>query len=131
MRLSRLPFGAQSALALSVLTLCLASGCGTSAPAAVDINPQLVGVWIIEGGATYTITAAGDTYELSVVDSDGEVFEVTSLTWDGSVLAWTYFVPSSGANVREETTHIGENRIDVGWVNSEGDIGTDILNRVQ
>jgi len=125
----------------------MASGCGTSelaspnveesplsnseASPSSNLDPRLLGEWLIDDGATYTITANDGDYELAIVDFDGEVLEVESVTWDEGVLAWTYFVPSTDTRVNEETVSISENRLDVQWENSEGNTGVDTFNRVK
>ena len=129
-----------------LIALLMTSGCGTSERAASTLpptstasgtpeasipDPRLLGEWLIEDGATYTITANESAYELAIVDYDGEVFEVRSLTWNEGVLAWTYMVPSTGTRVSEETTRISEDQIEVQWQNSTGNSGVDILNRVE
>ena len=120
-----------SIVAAWLIALLVASGCGTSASTSTNLDSRLVGVWLIDGGATYTITASEGAYELAIVDFDDEVFQVRSVTWNEGVLAWTYYVPSSGASVSEETTLISENRLEVQWENSDGDTGIDVLNRIR
>ncbi|GAB5535764.1 MAG: hypothetical protein Rubg2KO_20130 [Rubricoccaceae bacterium] len=119
----------------------MTSGYTTAQSVASNVDARLLGEWLIDDGATYTLTANtgtasdGTTTEskvkLAIVDYDGEVFEVRSLTWNEGVLAWTYFVPSSNTTVSEQTVRIHENRLEVQWENSTGATGIDILNRVE
>ena len=123
-RSSSLPFIVACTVALS-----LASGCATSQPAASDIDPRLLGSWKTDMGATYTISAPNGSYDLWVVDYDGEVFEVQSVEWTDGVLSWTYFVPSSGHSVSEETVTFTQDRIDLRWTNTADESGLDVLLR--
>lgn len=106
------------------------AGCASSGPHASDLDERLLGVWQIDGGATYTITAPDGQYALSIVDFDDEVFEVESVSWAEGVLSWSYLVPSSGTRVSEVTTRISADQVEVSWENSAGNTGTDLLNRV-
>lgn len=117
--------------ALLLLVAVVLPACASTAPAAPDLDERLLGVWTDEGGATHTISAGDDGYEVDVVDSDGEVFEVTSVVYGDGALTWVYDVPSSGYTVTHVTTAVTADRLDVRWENQEGASGTDTLTRVE
>jgi len=117
-------------LVLTLLAVSLLPACASSGPSGPDLDARLLGVWADEGGARVTISPGDGGYAVGVVDSDGEVFDVVSVTWDGATLVWVYDVPSTGYRVRHETTAITQGRLDVRWEN-EFDSGTDTLTRVE
>lgn len=115
---------------LAVLLVVLA-GCAGSQPAESPLDARVLGEWESNGGTRYTFTDAGDTYGLSVIDDDGEVFEVVSVTWADGALGWSYDVPSTGYTVRESVVDVSESRIEVEWENQTGASGTDTLTRTE
>ena len=133
MSLTTSPSPARFVLVLFAVAL---SACASTSPtgsqlAGSQLDARLLGVWTDEGGATHTIAPGADGYAVGVVDSDGEVFDVTSVEYDGGVLTWVYDVPSTGYTVTHRTTSIGPDRIEVRWENQEGATGTDTLTRVE
>ena len=121
---------APSRLVLLLLAGVL-SACASTGPQGPALDERLLGVWTDEGGATVTISAGADGYEVGVVDSDGEAFEVTSVVYADGVLTWVYDVPSTGYTVTHRTTTIAPDRIGLAWENQAGASGTDSLARVE
>lgn len=116
--------------ALPILVLLAAlSACASTAPAGPDLDERLLGVWVDEGGAVTTIAAGADGYEIGVVDTDGEVFDITATTYADGVLTWVYDVPSTGYTVTHTTTDITADRVGLAWENQTGASGTDTLTR--
>ena len=111
-------------LAVAVLPACASSG-----PAAPDLDPRLIGVWADRDGAIHTISLADDGYEVGVVDSDGEVFDVVAVTYANDALSWTYDVPSTGYTVTYVTTSIRQDEITARWENQTGASGDEVLTR--
>ena len=111
-------------LAVAVLPACASSG-----PAAPDLDPRLIGVWADRDGAIHTISLADDGYEVGVVDSDGEVFDVVAVTYANDALSWTYDVPSTGYTVTYVTTSITADEITARWENQTGASGDEVLTR--
>ena len=115
---------------LAVLLVVLA-GCAGSQPAESPLDARVLGEWESNGGTRYTFTDAGDTHGLSILDDDGEVFDVVSVTWADGALGWSYDVPSTGYTVRESVVDVSEGRIEVEWENQTGASGTDTLTRTE
>jgi hypothetical protein len=116
------------AAALLAVVLFLA-GCSGAGTAASNLDERLLGEWVAEGGARYTITAERGAYRIGIVDTDGEVFEVREVTWTDGVLAWTYFVPSTSYTVSERTVRISAESLDVAWQNQTGASGQETFAR--
>lgn len=86
------------ALALSSLTGCTSPQARTDSPAAaVPAQPAIVGKWQVENSsAVFEIAASGDGIAISGLDSsDGEVFVITNVKWDGQVLEADFLMPST------------------------------------
>jgi hypothetical protein len=114
-------------VALTTLIL-LSLACGIARRQAVP----LAGVW--RDPSTFsetTIVAKGSDFEVaSVVDDDGEAYEIIEQSWDGSTISWTYYVPSTGYTVTMESTAIHQDTIECKWWGTAGE-GTEILERVR
>ena len=82
-------------------------------------DATLEGSWSSDSaGTVYTIQMAGGQPTLvSVVDDDGEVYEVKESNWDGQVIRWMYKVPSNGYLVREAVRMSGANTLTGNWTN--------------
>ena len=112
-----------------LLAVALLPACASSGPAAPDLDPRLLGVWADLDGATHTISLVDEGYAVGVVDSDGEVFDVVSVTYADSTLTWTYDVPSTGYTVTYVTTSIRQDEITARWENQTGASGDEVLTR--
>lgn len=126
-----LPVSTPVRFVLFLLAVVLLPACASSGPAAPDLDPRLIGVWADLDGATHTITAGDDGYEVGVVDSDGEVFDVVSVIYADSALTWTYDVPSTAYTVTYVTTSITADEITARWENQTGASGDEVLTRVE
>jgi len=91
----------------------------------------LAGVWLDDStGTRMTIARDGTGYTVtSAVDDDGEVFPVSNVRWDGSVLRWTYDVPSTDYRINWTTVDLRGDRLDTRWDGTAGS-GTEVLRRV-
>jgi hypothetical protein len=81
----------------------------TAKPKAAIIDPQfrhpLIGTWVLpdDTPAEYTVHSLGETPAVSGVDSsDGEVFVISDVHWDGTALRFTSLMPSTSY----ELTHV-------------------------
>ncbi|PAP78087.1 hypothetical protein BSZ37_17415 [Rubrivirga marina] len=86
MPLASVPAPTSIQFLLVVLAAVVLPACASSGPTGADLDERLLGVWVDEGGATHTISPGADGYAVGVVDSDGEVFDVTSVGYDGAAL---------------------------------------------
>lgn len=91
----------------------------------------LDGVWLDDStGTRMTIARDGTGYAVtSAVDDDGEVFPVSNVRWDGSVLRWTYDVPSTDYRINWATVDLRGDRLETRWDGTAGS-GTEVLHRV-
>lgn len=74
-----------------------------------DLETQtLHTIELIEGEPTVT----------SIVDDDGEVFKIRRTEWDGSVLRWSCYVPSTRITLRFATTRVEGDTLWCSWSNN-------------
>jgi hypothetical protein len=118
------------------LALCgpLLSACPrpTTVDAPVDpaIRRHLAGTWVGANGAEVLITYAGGEHVVqSVVDGDGEVFQVMRSGWTSEGYTFDYLVPSSSYQVHTVVLAASAEALDVRWSNDHGADGTEILRR--
>jgi hypothetical protein len=86
-------------------------------------EPRLEGLW--QDASSYTefeIEKSGDGYEMtSIVDVDGEVFELRDFEWSCGVMRFTYWVPSTDYIVSFKTLEIHEDSMRCKWWGTGGD----------
>lgn len=108
------------------------SAAASSSPvdAAARIDKRFVGVWIdLETRARHTIEERGGTLVVSsVIDDDGESYEVRSSKWDGSTLRWSYFVGSTEVLVTLRSKSLRGDSLTAAWAN-DTDHGTQEFER--
>lgn len=73
----------------------------------------LVGTWVdtdLDGSTTeWTVRASTSGFAVTGIDAnDGEPFEVTDVTWDGSSLRFISVMPSTGHRVSHSMTADGD-----------------------
>jgi hypothetical protein len=97
---------------------------------------RLDGAWVADSTqSTFTIRVEEGRPELaSIVDDDGEVYAVRSFSWNGQVMQWKYFVPSTGYTVEETiNAYADENTLTGEWTSTppmgESTKGTDTFRR--
>jgi hypothetical protein len=67
---------------------------------------------------------------VSVIDlDDGEVYPVTASNWNGSMIEWGYYVPSTTYNVVFTMTSLVGDNLNTEWYNDHGMSGTRTLHR--
>ncbi len=133
-----LPMKHAHSIVLVLALLLLAPACGTTGSqgsedsAARRDSPDLVGVWEdTDTGTQFTIAMQGDVAHVtSIVDDDGELFEIRAEGWENGQLTWTYFVPSTGYENKFVVTSIGAEMLDSTWAGTGGS-GTQALARVK
>ena len=92
--------------------------------------PSLEGVWEDpETNTLYTIHQQGEGYTVvSAIDDDGEVYEVSDVVWENSILKWTVRTPSTGYVFRYTTIALRGDELECSWSGTHGS-GTETLNR--
>ncbi len=120
-----------------LLVLLLAAACGTTGSqgkggGSRSDHAALVGVWEdTDTGTRFTVAMQrGVAHVTSIVDSDGEVFEIRAEGWEDGKLTWTYFVPSTSYENTFVVTQIGRDMLDSTWAGTGGS-GTQALARVK
>jgi len=111
--------------ALTVALLCTACPKQSTfqPPGAVYDARDLVGSWQDEGGAITRFALDDQAVVVSsIVDSDGEVFQVRTSGWVASAYQWIYLVPSTGYVVTTTVDSIAGDSMQTRWQNaySEG-----------
>lgn len=110
-----------------LLSLALA-GCAKHAPSNAV---EYVGPWQDEGGSVTYISQDGRDLEVtSIIDYDGEVFEVMGTSYTGGQLNWTYLVPSTGYVVTIRVMSLEGDQMCTTWENAY-DTGMECYTRVQ
>lgn len=112
---------------MSILLSLALAGCAKHAPSnAADY----VGAWEDEGGSVTTIDKSGRALEVtSIIDTDGEVFEVKGTGYVGGQLNWTYLVPSTGYVVTIRVLSLEGDQLCATWENAY-DHGNECYTRV-
>ena len=92
----------------------------TAPPPIVNPMPELEGYWQISNIA-YTIAWQNGQYVVtSVIDSEEGSLDITSQSWDGSALTWTYYRPSTDRSITYTTTSVSGNNLFVNLSTSAG-----------
>lgn len=93
-------------------------------PAATQVE-KLAGRWLnASTKATYTIEVDdGHAVLVSVVDDDTEVYEVERSDFNGRLMRWKYFVPSTKYTVEEKVHLQDENTLAGAWTSTDPDGG--------
>jgi hypothetical protein len=85
-------------------------------------DPETLDVFVIEwNGAVYSVSSV--TYE-------GTSYNITSQSWTGSTLTWTYYIPEYDTSLTYETTSVSGDSLYTNWWNSQDNSGTEILQRI-
>jgi hypothetical protein len=95
--------------------------------------PGLTGVWEDpETGTLHTVIWNGTEYfVVSSLATDGEIYDITDQSWSGDTLTWTYYVNSTQVSVTFDTIYVDGNSLYTNWSNSDGNSGTETLDRAQ
>ncbi|MCB9726877.1 MAG: hypothetical protein H6746_00200 [Deltaproteobacteria bacterium] len=122
-----------SALLLLLLSACGSSNSALSGPHGDTIrrdSPRLVGDWAdAETGTIFHVEMVDGVAQVtSIVDSDGEVFDIREQGWKDGHLTWTYHVPSTGYVNTFVVTNIGTEELGSTWSGTGGE-GTERLLR--
>jgi hypothetical protein len=99
------------------LTACPKGGSGD--------GTGLAGIWADEGGGQRTTISmvSGQPTVTSIIDADGEKFEVRRSGYQGGNYSWDYHVPSTGYDVHIQVNALNGDRMETTWSNhvSSGD----------
>jgi hypothetical protein len=93
--------------------------------------PGLTGKW--QDPETYdimTIAWQGGNYVVTSVVYNDQQYNVTSQSWSGSSLTWSYYIPETGVTLSYETTSLSGDSLYTNWWNDAGNSGTETLGRV-
>jgi hypothetical protein len=95
-------------------------------PKAAIIDPQfrhpLIGTWILpdDTPAEYTVHSLGAAPAVSGVDSsDGEVFIISDVRWDGAVLRFTSLMPSTSYELSHVLRPSDDGTVEHEWTRVE------------
>ncbi len=99
--------------------------------ASQEAIPGLAGHWLdTETNDVHTIEWMNGQYVVtSVIDDEYGEFAVTSQSWDGSTLTWTYKVSYNDTSVTFTTISVSGDSLYTTWSNSTGSSGTETLQR--
>lgn len=121
-----------AAAAASTVSACATTGGAVASDAVRRDSQALVGVWRdTDTDTRFTVQLKdGVAHLVSVIDDDGEVFEIRQQGWEDGRLTWTYYVPSTQYQNTFVITTIGPNMLDSTWTGTSGS-GTQALERVE
>ena len=128
-RLSRWLFG----WLLLMLTACPAAERRPDGDPSAQSGEFLVGRWEEPDGAVFEFAKVdGKVRAVSVVDDDGERFEVKSLEYVDGRWQLTYSVPSTGyvVTLHFQAAPVGSAEVAYDWVNSAKESGREALTRL-
>ncbi len=94
--------------------------------------PGMAGMWLDPDANSryYVILWQGDEYVVTEsVNPKTNANEITSSSWDGTTLTWTYCVPD-GACVTTETLGVDGDSLYTSWSNDQGKTGSTTLQRM-
>ncbi|MCF7792913.1 MAG: hypothetical protein K9N09_03290 [Candidatus Cloacimonetes bacterium] len=120
-------------IVILILLITVLSGCAVIGGAKYryrKIAEGLHGTWEESGGTIYKIEVMDELVNIiSIVDSDGEAFEVQETKWEEGILSWTYLVPSTEYVVNMHSTAITEDTIICDWQNDYAE-GSETLTKI-
>jgi hypothetical protein len=91
---------------------------------------ELEGSWQTSNKA-HTIAWQNSKYVVtSVIDSEEGSLEITSQSWDGSTLTWTYYRPSTDRSITYTTSSVSGDKLLINYSNSAGGSGSVTLRRI-
>ncbi len=96
-------------------------------------DAALVGLWtpsMTDGERTTIVTRGGQAQVVSIIDSDGEAFDVKLSGWQDGHFGWVYRVPSTGYIVTVDVDSVAGDRMQTTWTNHERS-GSEELTRLQ
>jgi hypothetical protein len=103
-------------------------------PPTIPVNPMpaLAGYWLdTQTNDVHTIAWQNGQYVVTATnDYEHGSFPVTSQSWNGSALTWTYQVSYNDTSVTFTTVSVSGDSLFTNWSNSDGDTGTETLQRV-
>ncbi|MFH1524621.1 MAG: hypothetical protein ABIF04_06625 [Chloroflexota bacterium] len=122
----------------AILTMAvIACSCGSIIPTptpTVPVNPmpQLEGYWLdTETNDVHVIAWQNNQYVVTAVNDDEYgAFAITSQSWNGSELTWSYKVSYNDTSVTFTTVSVSGDSLYTNWSNNTGDSGTETLQRV-
>jgi hypothetical protein len=92
--------------------------------------PELEGYWQTSN-KVHTIAWQNGKYVVtSVIDSEEGSLDITSQSWDGSALTWTYYRPSNDRSITYTTSSVSGDKLFIDYSNSVGGSGSVALRRV-
>ncbi len=98
----------------------------------VNTMPSLEGYWLdTETNDVHVIEWQNGQYIVTAInDPKYGSFAVTSQSWNGSALTWTYKVSYNDTSVTFTMVSVSGDNLYTNWSNSSGDSGTQTLQRV-
>lgn len=126
----------------AILTMAvIACSCGSLTPTltappppTVPVNPMpaLEGYWLdTESKDVHVIEWQNNQYVVTAVNApEYGSFAVTSQSWNGGALTWTYQVSYNDTSVTFTTLSVSGDSLYTNWSTNGGDSGTETLQRV-
>ncbi len=124
-------FVALVALVAAVTIACSCSALNNLIGSSQEAMPGLSGKW--QDPETFdimTIAWQDGKYVVTSVDYNGTQYSITSQSWDGSSLTWSYYIPETGVTLSYETTSLSGDSLYTNWWNDADNSGTETLGRV-
>jgi hypothetical protein len=101
------------------------------APVDQEAMPGLAGQWQAPTEDVYDIAWQNGEYVVLSCIYQGTSYSITSQSWTGSSLTWSYYDTDLSVTVTLTTTSLSGDSLYINWAQSDGSSGTGILTRVQ
>jgi hypothetical protein len=96
-----------------------------------ETMPGLTGKWQDpETTDTFVIAWQDGKYLVNSVTWETTTYSITSQSWNGSALTWSYYDTDLSLTVTYTTTSLSGDSLNVNWSYSDGASGTETLSRV-
>jgi hypothetical protein len=122
-------------LSFVLAMLVIACSCSSLIPKTLVGNqetmPGLAGTWQDPATTdTFVVVRQNGQYVVTSCTWEGETYEITAQSWNGSTLSWSYFDTTLALTATHTTTSLDGDNLNANWSWSDGSGGTETLVRV-
>jgi hypothetical protein len=104
----------------------------TPKPSGGEALPGLAGTWQDpQTFDTFVIAWQNNEYVVQSVVYEGTSYNITSQSWSGGSLTWSYYIPESSVTLSYQTTSLSGDSLYTNWWNDQNSSGTETLGRVK
>ncbi len=96
-----------------------------------EAMPGLAGTWQDpQTKDTFVIAWVNNEYVVQSVVWETTTYNITSQSWSGSSLTWSYYIPETKVTLTYDTTSISGDSLYTNWWNDQNNSGTETLGRL-